>query len=78
MANQVIMEVAIGVTIVYGIISTLLLSLKIRALERKIEEDLVPIVKEEVYKNMVERQNIHYLFEEMVALSQKMGLYDDK
>jgi hypothetical protein len=64
MANQVMTEVAIIVTICYGIITTMLLTLKIRELNRRIIR--------------LEFQHRGRAFRELVGLSEKMGLYDDK
>jgi len=64
MANQVMTEVAIGVTMLYAISSTLILSLKIRELNRRILR--------------LEFQYRGRAFRELVGLSEKMGLYEDK
>lgn len=64
MAHEVIVEVAIGVTMLYAISSTLILSLKIRELNRRIFR--------------LEFQYRERAFRELVDLSEKMGLYEDK
>jgi len=64
MAHEVIKEVAIGVTMLYAISSTLILGLKIRELNRRIFR--------------LEFQYRGRAFRELVGLSEKIGLYDDK